>query len=547
MMSAILLITTFIVSSRGEKYVSVPLWKPNDPLCKGSTMIPGDVLKPNQFLLSENCIFQLIMQEDGNLVLYKNVSGKKKVTWTKNKYGDQFKGDYLVYQEDGNVCIKRPNANGNADHKPSEGTVTWCSGSYGGDFPTDLVMQKDGNLVAYKEHGKASWSSQTREASLPEDATACFSCTNVEITGWTIVSVSQDPETTKTNYVKFERNQCDLPATTIEQKVKRTTTSDVTKSYTWSKSMASTFSASLAEKLSISSSAGFSMAGFEAKVETTASIESSQSWTKEQSSTSTDALVTETIDTLETEHTMSMFYPANMKTTQYVWDKSYEGSLTWKATATCYSHDKQKIETQQITGTYHDVQFEEVMNDHDICDCSKPAHCTGMNYPDSTPVPTPAPTSGGGDDKNNRCGKDWATANSSCGNKACPDGTDAPCPDGQKCYADVKVCLGNAVKPTPKPFSKLGGGFETVWPAPTPAPVAVPKPTPAPVADVCSKLQTRGACRRNPLCSNRLKGCMSKKAMNTCKKYSDKNGCLKAGCKPRTRPDGSFKKCRPGN
>ena len=57
---------------------------------------------------------------------------------------------YLIMQDDGNLCIYRTADNG----------FVWCTMAYGfsGGF---LFMQKDGNLVVYDGDGGYHWSSET--------------------------------------------------------------------------------------------------------------------------------------------------------------------------------------------------------------------------------------------------------------------------------------------------------------------------------------------------------------------------------------------------
>lgn len=66
------------------------------------------ILRPGQYL--ENGIYLLLMQSDGNLVLYENFSTTRKPVWASNTDGKG--GTYAVIQHDGNLVIYRPNGSG---------------------------------------------------------------------------------------------------------------------------------------------------------------------------------------------------------------------------------------------------------------------------------------------------------------------------------------------------------------------------------------------------------------------------------------------------
>ena len=73
-------------------------------------LIPGQQLNPNDKLLSANGRYELIMQTDGNLVLYPQPSG----------------------------------------------SAVWASNTWNTPV-THAIMQTDGNLVCYDPAGKAHW------------------------------------------------------------------------------------------------------------------------------------------------------------------------------------------------------------------------------------------------------------------------------------------------------------------------------------------------------------------------------------------------------
>jgi len=95
------------------------------------------------------------MQEDGNLVLYKDDKNPLWASETMNKGKKPFKH---IVQRDGNYVVY------DADNK-----ATWASGTQGkGKGPYKLIMQDDGNLVLYKENaqqqtaGYSLWNTATQ-------------------------------------------------------------------------------------------------------------------------------------------------------------------------------------------------------------------------------------------------------------------------------------------------------------------------------------------------------------------------------------------------
>jgi hypothetical protein len=102
-------------------------------------------LAPGQTLTSRTGRYTLSLQADGNLVLY----GAGAAYWaskTQSKVVSR-----LVMQDDGNLVLY--------DRK---GGSVWASGTNGhpGAF---LLVQDDGNVVVYHKNGGALWSTDTSE------------------------------------------------------------------------------------------------------------------------------------------------------------------------------------------------------------------------------------------------------------------------------------------------------------------------------------------------------------------------------------------------
>ncbi len=111
---------------------------------------PGNALMPGQHLLSQNRIYTLSLQKDGNIVLRKAVnlkSKKKHILWTSGTSGKVTK---LLMQQDGNLVLYHNN------------NAIWNAGTNGhpGAY---LVLQNDGNVVIYSKNNKPLWSTNTAQ------------------------------------------------------------------------------------------------------------------------------------------------------------------------------------------------------------------------------------------------------------------------------------------------------------------------------------------------------------------------------------------------
>ncbi len=104
-----------------------------------NTLKSGKTLKAGERLVSNNGTYRLIMQTDGNLVLYKKNTAK--ALWSTKTDGKS--GARVVMQTDGNLVV----------YKGSK--AVWASGT-NGKSGARLVLQNDGNLVIYK-NSTAIW------------------------------------------------------------------------------------------------------------------------------------------------------------------------------------------------------------------------------------------------------------------------------------------------------------------------------------------------------------------------------------------------------
>jgi hypothetical protein len=108
-----------------------------------STLATNQQLSSGQSLTSTNGSHRLVLQSDGNLVIYKNTGEAIWDTKTNGKGGNRF-----ILQGDGNLVLRN-----------SSGSAIWASGT-NGKGGTKLVMQDDGNLVLYTSSNAAVWSSK---------------------------------------------------------------------------------------------------------------------------------------------------------------------------------------------------------------------------------------------------------------------------------------------------------------------------------------------------------------------------------------------------
>ena len=104
---------------------------------------PGEMLKRGEHLTSDNREYTLVLQRDGNLVLY---DARQHPLWASNTQGQRV--ERCIMQRDGNLVLYLDN-----------GQPVWASRTDGkpGSF---LVLQNDGNLVIY-QRAQPVWASNT--------------------------------------------------------------------------------------------------------------------------------------------------------------------------------------------------------------------------------------------------------------------------------------------------------------------------------------------------------------------------------------------------
>ena len=98
----------------------------------GNCLNPNEQLNIDGFLTSTNGMFRLLMQRDGNLVLYRMVD--QQPIWQSGTAG--LPSQCALMQTDGNFVVYGPNG------------ALWQSGT-AGRAGAGLLMQDDGNLVIY--------------------------------------------------------------------------------------------------------------------------------------------------------------------------------------------------------------------------------------------------------------------------------------------------------------------------------------------------------------------------------------------------------------
>ena len=103
---------------------------------------PGQELLANQQITANNGRAFLIMQGDGNFVLYEVHKGKHIPVWASGTDGSG--AEKAVMRDNGNLVVYKAN-----------GQEVWQSGT-AGNAGAYLILQDDGNAVIYTNQGKRS-------------------------------------------------------------------------------------------------------------------------------------------------------------------------------------------------------------------------------------------------------------------------------------------------------------------------------------------------------------------------------------------------------
>ncbi len=148
------------------------------------TMAPGEGLAHNQAVWSCDGRFEFRFQSDSNLVLYKHSGGTTTPIWASGTWN--MNADKLIMQEDGNLVMYRAN-----------GSVVWATHTNGSPN-SRLRVQNDGNVVIYNTSNQPIYSTL---------ATLSWSSTG-PISGkhCTQISETMDPATWDDNYLCSTEN-----------------------------------------------------------------------------------------------------------------------------------------------------------------------------------------------------------------------------------------------------------------------------------------------------------------------------------------------------
>ena len=114
-------------------YYEINVVTPTQPITSiNAQLLSGAEIHTNEYILSQDTQSHLVLQPDGNLVLYTNFNN---LVWTSGT-PSTLPGK-LVMQPDGNLVLYN-----------QSGLATWHSNTYGNPG-SRLVLQTDGNLVIY--------------------------------------------------------------------------------------------------------------------------------------------------------------------------------------------------------------------------------------------------------------------------------------------------------------------------------------------------------------------------------------------------------------
>lgn len=144
--AAILVCLTALQASAAHSYT--------DKLVAGETLTAGEFLKP-----LDNDLVRLVMQGDGNLVLYRQRD--QYPLWHTSSWGHP--GATTVMQGDGNLVVYGPNGTDVLFH-----TNTWNNPG------SSLQLQSNGNLVVKAANSTILWASNTSVQPVPTYTTPAY-------------------------------------------------------------------------------------------------------------------------------------------------------------------------------------------------------------------------------------------------------------------------------------------------------------------------------------------------------------------------------------
>jgi hypothetical protein len=107
-------------------------------------VLPGTILRGGQAVRSESFKANLVMQMDGNVVVYDE---NNRPRWASGTWGNP--GATLRFQTDGNLVVYT-----------ASGLPIWASQTYG-NSGARLEVQDDGNVVIYNRNGLPIWATGT--------------------------------------------------------------------------------------------------------------------------------------------------------------------------------------------------------------------------------------------------------------------------------------------------------------------------------------------------------------------------------------------------
>ncbi|KAG6546783.1 hypothetical protein Mapa_011729 [Marchantia paleacea] len=149
---------------------------------------PGQVLRAGDSRTSANGVYKLVMQNDGNLVLFEEGEGS---IWESNTACDT-PNCYCIMQTDGNAVI----------YGGSRRSALWSSGTWGcNDATRYMEIRDDGNIVMYNEEGHVAWHTNTSRSRWTSSA---------RLTAGQIMKAGESRSSSYGGYTLTMRKDCNL-------------------------------------------------------------------------------------------------------------------------------------------------------------------------------------------------------------------------------------------------------------------------------------------------------------------------------------------------